>query len=95
MPEAKGLPSSGLAGVSVLSPKLLEAAAVPEEGLRGTSWMAAHTSSRPELSLAEVAVPMETAEDIMRVFSCLPRPWLPAVVMGHPLAENLWHADGH
>ena len=41
---------------------------VPEVGLRGTSWMAAQVSSRPELSLADVAVPMDTAEDMMRVF---------------------------
>jgi len=51
--------------------------------------MAAQMSNRPDASLAEVAVPMDTAEERMSCLTCTPRPWFPVVVMGHPLARNL------
>ena len=51
--------------------------------------MAAQVSNRPEASFAELAVPMDTVADMMSCLTCTPRPWLPVVVMDHPLAKNL------
>ena len=88
--EEKGLASSGVAGVLGVSPKpVLLPDEEEDEGSMGTSWMAAQMSNSPEASLAELAVPIDTVADMMSCLTCTPRPWLPVVVMGHPLARNL------
>lgn len=88
--EAKGLSSSGVAGVAVLSPKPLpESPLMLLLGLMGTCWMASQVSSRPEASLEELLVPMDAAVVMISCFSCNPRPWLVVVVMGQPFARNL------